>query len=259
VQGAIDQYIRRNPAGATDLSEMAQQSAGEALLSLACARTASLFTGSSTDARNAIRSLSTKTGFGKLGQRFFGRFVARFLNFYLSRATAATLGGRQMQDLGDIGQFNKALQVHCDQSARIVRDFCGEWYSKTEYQKGIDLGNASKFLAVAVKKLRSELAHQRTGTLSRPRLFVCSGAKVAAREPIAKETHRVELDCIGPNPNVHLLPERRQSLHRDLSPRLVDFLEIASYIFSADCATRKGTQWTDDESTEPWGPISERQ
>jgi len=162
VQGAIDQYLRRNPTGATDLSEMAQQSAGEALLSLAGARTASLFTGSSTDARNAIRSLSTKTGFGKLGQRFFGRFVARFLNFYLSRATAATLGSRRMQDLGDIGQFNKALQVHCDQSARIVRDFCGEWYSKTEYQKGIDLGNASKFLAVAVKKLRSELAHQRT-------------------------------------------------------------------------------------------------
>jgi hypothetical protein len=51
--------------------------------------------------------------------------------------------------------------MHCDQSARIVRDFCGEWYSKTEYQKGIDLGNASKFLAIAVKKLGKELAHQR--------------------------------------------------------------------------------------------------
>jgi hypothetical protein len=161
VQSAIDRHLRHSPSGATDLSEMAQQSAGEALLSLAGMRTVSLFGGSSADARNAIRSLSTKTGFGKLGQRFFGRFVARFLNFYLSRATAATLGSRRVQDLGDIAEFNKALEVHCDQSARIVRDFCGEWYSKTEYQKGINLGNASKFLAVAVKKLGKELAHQR--------------------------------------------------------------------------------------------------
>lgn len=42
-------------------------------------------------------------------------------------------------------------------------------------------------------------------------------------------------------------------LLQDLSPRLVDFLEIASYVFSADCATPRGTKWSDDDSTEPWG------
>ena len=42
-----------------------------------------------------------------------------------------------------------------------MRDFCGEWYSKTEYQKGIDLENTSRFLAVAFKKLRSELEQQK--------------------------------------------------------------------------------------------------
>jgi len=39
----------------------------------------------------------------------------------------------------------------------------------------------------------------------------------------------------------------------DLSARLVDFLEIASYVFTADCATGRGKKWTDDSSTEPWG------
>ena len=86
--------------------------------------------------------------------------VARFLNFYLSRATAAALGGPRLQDLGDVAEFNQALQVHCEQSARIVRDFCGDWYSKTAYQEGIDLENASRFLAIAVRKLSSELEHQ---------------------------------------------------------------------------------------------------
>jgi hypothetical protein len=161
LQGAIDRHLLRTHAHASDLSEMAQQSAGEALLSLAGLQTANLFGGSSTDAKNAIRSLSTKTGFGKLGQKFFGRFVARFLNFYLSRATAATLGSARVQTLGDITEFNKALELHCHESARIVRDFCGDWYSKTEHEKGIELRDASKFVAVAVKKLGKELEHQR--------------------------------------------------------------------------------------------------
>ncbi len=128
VQDAIDRYLRQNPSGATDLSEIAQQSAGEAITSLAGMRTANLFGGSSADVQDAMRTLSTKRGFGELGQRFFGRFVARFLNFYLSRVTAAQLGGPRLQDLGDVAQFNEALRAHCDQSAlAIVRDFCGAW------------------------------------------------------------------------------------------------------------------------------------
>lgn len=160
MQGALDRHVGKRTSRATDLSEMAQQSAGEALTSLAGMKTVNLFGGSSADVRNAVRSLSTKKGFGELGQRFFGRFVARFLNFYLSRVTAAKLGSPRLRDLGDVAAFNEALLAHCDQSARIVRDFCGDWYSKTEYQEGIDLQNTSRFLAVAIKKLRGELEQQ---------------------------------------------------------------------------------------------------
>lgn len=160
IQAAIDRHVSERSSGATDLSEMAQQSVGEALMSLADTRTANLFGGNSDEVRQAIRAFSTKKGFGELGQRFFGRFVARFLNFYLSRATAAALGGPRLPDLADIADFNEALRTHCDQSARIVRDFCGEWYSKTAYEGGINPENASRFLAVAVRKLSSELEHQ---------------------------------------------------------------------------------------------------
>jgi hypothetical protein len=87
--------------------------------------------------------------------------MARFLNFYLSRVTAAGLGSPRLRDVGDIALFNEALRLHCDQSARIVRDFCGEWYSKTTYQEGIDLERTSRFLAVVWRKLRDELEQQR--------------------------------------------------------------------------------------------------
>jgi hypothetical protein len=178
IQSAIDRHVSRSSSGATDLSEMAQQSVGEALMSLADTRTLDLFGGSSDDVRNAIRTLSTKKGFGELGQRFFGRFVARFLNFYLSRATAAALGGARLQDLADIAEFNENLRTHCDQSARIVRDFCGEWYSKTAYQEGIDLENASRFLAVAVRKLSSELEHQGSEARQHRASFSAAGPRL---------------------------------------------------------------------------------
>jgi len=164
LQDTIDRYLNRTIGGDSDLSEMAQQAAGEAIASLAGPRTINLFGTSGDDLQNAVRTLSTKKGFGELGQRFFGRFVARFLNFYLSRVTASNLGSRRMQHLGDLAQFNEALRTHCDQSARILRDFCGEWYSKTEYQEGIDAENTSRFLAVALQKLRSELEQQKAGS-----------------------------------------------------------------------------------------------
>ncbi len=117
VQTAIDRYVGRSPSAATDLREIAQQSAGEAILSLAGTQTASLFGGGSIVVQNAMGSLSTKRGFGKLGQRFFGRFLGRFLSFYLSRVTAAELGRQRLLHLGDVAQFNEALRSHCDQSA----------------------------------------------------------------------------------------------------------------------------------------------
>ena len=160
LQDAIDRYVSRTPSGATDLSEMAQKSAGEAITSLALSRAGNLFR-SETAVRDAVLPLSTRKGFGELGQRFFGSFVARFLNFYLSRVTAAKLGSPGLRDVVDVSDFNRSLRAHCNQSARIVRDFCAQWYSKTEYEKGINLQNTSGFLSVAFEKLRSELKQQK--------------------------------------------------------------------------------------------------
>jgi len=87
-----------------------------------------------------------------------------------------------------------------------------------------------------------------------PRLFVCSGARVDATDAVAVGRRLVELESVGNNANVHICFENvAKVFHRTISSRLVDFLEIASYVYSADCATSRGTAWTDDESTEPWG------
>jgi len=160
VQRATDDYLARRGVH-SDISEMAQQAAGEAVASLAAPSAATLFGRGGDELQRAVRELSTKSGFSRLGQVFFGRFMARFLNFYLSRVTARELGTDRLPNIEGVSRFNKALLAHCEQSARMVRDFCGQWYSKTEYMKGIDLQNTSRFMAVALRKLSRELAKQR--------------------------------------------------------------------------------------------------
>jgi hypothetical protein len=161
-QIAIDDHLSKH-GGSTDVSEMAQKAAGEAIARLASPKANTLFGTGSDEVQDALKDLSTKAGFARLGQRFFGGFMARFLNFYLSRVTAGQVGEAGCQQVGDLTRFNEALAAHCQQSARIVHDFCGEWYSKTEFQKGIDLENTSGFMAVAMKKLKAELQRQKEG------------------------------------------------------------------------------------------------
>ena len=91
LQQAIETHLRAR-GGPTDTSEMAQQAAGEAISELAAPNAQTLFGSGRNELLDALRKLSTKKGFARLGQLFFARFMSRFLNFYLSRMTAASVG-----------------------------------------------------------------------------------------------------------------------------------------------------------------------
>jgi len=163
IQISIDDYIFEN-GRATDISEMAQQSVGETISKLVEPKANTLFGSGKEEIQSAIKSLSTKKGFADLGQKFFGHFMTHYLNFFLSRVTASQIGTGKMRSVEDVSKFNQVLQTHCEQTARIVRDYCGEWYSKTEYMKGINIQNTSDFMTVALKKLKSELKKQKFKT-----------------------------------------------------------------------------------------------
>lgn len=159
-QIVIDDYISEK-SRSTDISEIAQRSLGEAVSELAGPKTQTLFGSGREELQAALQSLSTKKGFSDLGQAFFGHFMTHYLNFYLSRITAAQVGTGNIRNVEDISHFNQALQTHCYQTARIVRDFCGEWYSKTEFLEGISIENTSRFMAVALGKIKSEMKKQK--------------------------------------------------------------------------------------------------
>ncbi len=86
-----------------------------------------------------------------------------------------------------------------------------------------------------------------------PRLFLCSGAQFTRGDPFETGRKKVELDSIGKTANVNICFQNvARVFEQQTSPRLTDLLEIAAYVYAADCATPRGRQWTDEESSEPW-------
>ncbi len=160
LQDHIDEYLSDKNAN-SDISEMAQQAAGEALNDLTSESMDSLFESTSNDLQISIKELSNKSGLSDLGQSFFGHFTKRFLNFYLSRISAAYIGQGHVNHTVDLQSFNKDLEKHCYQSAKIVKQFTGDWLSKTNYEEGISRANIKKFLSVALRKIQAELLQQK--------------------------------------------------------------------------------------------------
>ncbi|MBL8822283.1 MAG: hypothetical protein JNJ77_06805 [Planctomycetia bacterium] len=157
---AIELY-RRKHRGSVTIGEMAQQAAGEALTYLAKDAAITLFGSGRNELQTAIKRLSTKAGFSDLAQRFFGNFTARYLDFYISKILPKQAGNKGFESAGDFNDFKQALFDHCHQSSRIVHDFCGQWYSKTEWERGIDQHNITGLVRHALDKIREELKKQR--------------------------------------------------------------------------------------------------
>lgn len=85
-------------------------------------------------------------------------------------------------------------------------------------------------------------------------MFLCSGVQIAESDSRRDNRHIIELDSLGENPNVFIRLEKLANVfNKTFAPRLVDLLEIASYVFAADSSTERGEGFTDKSSVEKWG------
>lgn len=155
---AIDTQMRR-AGGRSDLGEMAQMAAAETLTKVLGERSRSLFGTSPADIQRELASLGTTKQFGVFARDFFAGLTRRYLTFFLSRELSNHVGGeRRFANITDHAAFNAALDLHCHQAARIVEEFAGSWFSKTNWQQGgTTPENVRGFAWVALKKLRAEL------------------------------------------------------------------------------------------------------
>lgn len=154
---AVDRHLRLT-AGRTDIGELAQLAAVEALAGLLGQRASTLFGTTPEDVRRAARELSTRQGFATLAHDFFARFVQRFLTFHLGRELSQHVGGNgRFADPAAHNAFVAELEVHCREVAGVVRDFAGGWYAKAHLEGGITPVKARNFTRYALTKLEGEL------------------------------------------------------------------------------------------------------
>jgi hypothetical protein len=147
----------------TDLGEMAQHAASETLASLAGRELPSLFGPTASDVQKALAKLGTSDRFSIIAREFFSRLTSRSLGYFLSRELSKHVGpNKRFAAIGDHSDFNAALDLHCREASRIIKEFSGGWYGKTLQQdKQISRDDARKFAHVAFKKLRTELRKRR--------------------------------------------------------------------------------------------------
>jgi len=154
---AIDNHLAQT-GGRTDFGEMAQMAAAESLAELVAPRSPTLFDTAPVEVREAVKGLSTQRGFSTLAHDFFAKLTRRLLNYHLSRELSAHVGpGLRFRDVQDHGRFLERLDHTCSQVALIVRDYAGEWYSKTNYEGGVNATKVRLFIHTSMRKLREEL------------------------------------------------------------------------------------------------------
>jgi hypothetical protein len=157
VSTQVDRHLSERKAR-SDVSEMAQFAAVEALSEGTLRRSRNLFGTTPDDVHEAVRDMSTKKNFAVLAKDFFSRFSYRYLAYFVSRESSKHVGpGGAIDGIDAHTAFKEALELHCRQAAVIVEDFAGGWYTKTNYETGITPEKARGFGHVALKKMAAEL------------------------------------------------------------------------------------------------------
>lgn len=89
--------------------------------------------------------------------------------------------------------------------------------------------------------------------MSSPRLFVCGTGAKAPYESAFRDFRTVVLNTEGDDANVNIqFDDVSRVLASNISDRLLDLLEIASYIYTADCSVSRGRGWIDKGAIEKW-------
>ena len=143
----------------TIFTDIAQLSMRQTLSEIIGEKTNTLFGSTSEDIHLAFRSLATKKQFALLSRRYFSTFLNRVIQFFINKEISNHVGGEsRFKNIDEVSKFEDALSAYCYQSAKIVEDFAGGWYSKKNWQGDISQEDARKFVHVALRKFRDELA-----------------------------------------------------------------------------------------------------
>lgn len=158
---AVDEHNDNECPAPTDLGEMARLSAVETITRVVEDRVSSMFGVDPGTIQHEVGRLGTPKEFGAFSREFFGRLVERALTYFVSRELPLHVGpGKRFKTMEEQEAFSRAVADHARQAAKIVESFAGGWYSKARMEGDLTPERTSRFVAYAMKKLRSELTRE---------------------------------------------------------------------------------------------------
>lgn len=161
---ALERVQRRSAGRATDLGEIARQSAKSALAETLQPRLPVLWPPTAEDLRHSVASLRSPEAFADVAQRFHSRFVDRVIHYFIDRNLHRMIGSERVtKSLNDLQSFNSAVRRHCDEASLIMRSYARDWLGKNQYRDGKTLtrDDIRRFTGYSVEKLRIELAQRK--------------------------------------------------------------------------------------------------
>ena len=159
----LDAWIRQHP-GSPEYAELATRAGADAIAAWtkSKARQGDLFN-PETDTEAVWRSAGTGAGFSEVSRVFFGKFVERYLKFFLEREASAELPTLQARE-----EFSRRLadqmdevSHHAFETAKITQSFAAGWFNKRvgEGRRPSD-EEIQGFLSYAFGKVREELRRE---------------------------------------------------------------------------------------------------
>jgi hypothetical protein len=158
VSDRVRDETRRHPESGP-FADLAADALTRALAETVGTEGRSLFDSAVADLERALNKHATRTRFADLAILFFGDFLARTLRFYVDKELPNHVGRDGFRNSDESAAFIADLDRYARQSAVIVQDFAGDWFSLHDYESDGAIGRdeAQRFVGHALWKLQQEL------------------------------------------------------------------------------------------------------
>ena len=159
---ALGQYVANNRQSA-EYAEIARKAAVDVISVWTEQQTRQLsFTGEHEQTSEVWRRASDGRGFCEVARLFFGKFVERYLNYFIGREASSHLATTE-----DRERLARRLADHVDdvshhafETARITQSFAAGWFNRHARDGMPTADEISGFLSHSVGKLHEELLRE---------------------------------------------------------------------------------------------------
>ena len=159
---ALGQYVADNRQSA-EYAEIARKAATDAIAAWTEQQTRQLsFTGEHEQASEVWRRASDGSGFCEVARLFFGKFVERYLNYFVGREASSHLANTEDRErlARRLGDHVDGVSHHAFETARITQSFAAGWFNRYARDEMPTADEISGFLSHSVGKLREELLRE---------------------------------------------------------------------------------------------------